>query len=490
MKVEVKKGQDSTCTLEVTIEAEQIDDAYGKHLKKAARSVAIPGFRKGKAPLKIAERHLNKDMIMQQVLEELAPPALQDAIEKENLSPLSEPSMDIDQFEKGKDMIIKATFEVKPEVELDEYTGFEIEQEKADITDEDVDKTLAMMRENAASLSVVEEERGLEVGDFSIVDFESSSEGEPLDGGSEKNYVMEVKEDMYIPGFVDNLKGMKKDEEKEFQVTFPENYEKEDLKGKKVDFKFKLIEIKKKSLPDLNDDFAKEVSKFETLDEFKQDIREQLIKKTDDQARAGVEEQINEKLIKKVDVPLPESLIAYEQDVLYNNLKRNFAAQGINFEDNMQKQNLDLSALKTSLRPQAESMGKLEMALEAISTKENIEVEDSEVDEKIKEIAGEIKQDFEKLKEMLQQEGRVAGLKYEMLKRKTIDFLIDNSRVSYVPPGSKEKKEDEEAAEGEGIKEEKEAAENVEQEAAGEAEKEEQEKEKAKDEPAAEEEKD
>jgi trigger factor len=440
MKVEVKKDQESRCTVEITIEAEKIEESYAKNLQIAARSIAIPGFRKGKAPIKIAERHMNKELLMRQIVEELAPPALQETVEKENLTPLTEPAMDIVQFERGKDFIFKTSFEIKPEAVIEDYAGLEITQEKPDVRDEDVEQTLKIMQENAAQLKDIEEDRGIEVGDFAVVDFESTSNGVPIEKGSAKNYLMEMKEDMFIPGFIDNLKGMKKGEEKKFTVTFPEDYTSE-LKGKKAEFTFKVHVLKKKILSELTDDFAKEVSTSATIKDLREDLKAKIQKKVDDQAQAAAEEKIADELVKKVDVNLPASLIAYEQDVVLNDLRRNFASQGIDLLEYFKSQGKDVGQFMASLRPQAERLGKLEMALEAISKKETIAVSDDEVEEKIKELAEELKSDVQKLRDTLKKEGRLASLKYSMLKQKTMTFLRDKAKITYVKP-EPEKKED------------------------------------------------
>lgn len=454
MKVDVKKGQDSTVTLEITIDSERLEESYNKRLNEAARGITIPGFRKGKAPVRLAEKHLNKQILMSQVMEDCAIPALQDALEKENLTPLNKPSMDVIQLERGKDMIFKTTFEIKPQVELEGYAELEITQEKPDVKDEDVEGTIRIMQQNAAQLEEIKEERGIEVGDSALVDFEGKIDGEPIPNGNAKDYVMEMKEDMFIPGFIDNLKGLRKGEEKRFTVTFPDDYGSEVLKGKTVDFYFKIHAIKHKVLAELNDDFAKEVSTSQTLDELRAELRKKLQKKVDEQAIAQVEEKVADILTEKVTEPLPASLISYETQVLLDDMRRNFAAQGVQLESYLAQQGRDPMQFVAALKPQAERMGKLEMAIESIIRKENIEISDEEVDDKIKEIADELKQDFNKLKETLKKDGRVPSLKYAMLKKKTMDFVVGKAKISYVPAGSTQKKEEPEIAEGEEVAEE------------------------------------
>lgn len=451
MKVDVKKGQDSTVTVEITVDSQTLEESYKKRLNEAARGITIPGFRKGKAPVKLAEKHLNKQILMSQVMEDCAIPALQDALEKENLTPLSKPSMDVIQLERGKDMIFKTTFEVKPQIELEGYTELEIIQEKSDVEDADVEGTIKIMQQNAAQLEEIREDRGIEVGDSALVDFEGTLNGESIPNGSAKDYIMEMKEDMFIPGFIDNLKGLRKGEEKRFTVTFPENYPSEILKGQVVDFYFRIHAIKHKILAELNDDFAKEVSTSQTMEELRAELRKKLQKKADEQAIAQVEEQIADILTGKVTEPIPSSLISYETQVLLDDMRRNFAAQGIQLESYLAQQGRDVMQFVSALKPQAERMAKLEMAIESIIRKENIEISDEEVDEKIREIAGELKQDFNKLKETLKKESRIPAMKYAMLKKKTMDFVVGKAKISYVPVGSTGKKEGSEAAEGEEV---------------------------------------
>jgi len=445
MKADVKKEENSRCTVEITIEADRIDVGYAKHLSEAARNVNIHGFRKGRAPIKLVEKHINTALIMQKVLEELAPQAMQEAMEKENIIPIDEPTMEIVQFEKGKDFIFKTTFEVKPEIDIDGYLDLEVTQEKPDVKESDIEGTLAMMRENTAQVKDIEEDRGLEVGDMALVDFDSSHEGAAIENGSSHNYMMELKEDMFIPGFIDNLKGLKKGDEKEFQATFPDDYASEQLKGKTVDFHFRIHSIKQKVLSPLNDDFAREVSKFQTLEELKSDLASKLQGRIDDQARAQVEDKIADMLVQKVTVDLPLSLVDYQQDMVMDDMRRNFAAQGMDLDKYLKSQPGQEAAFKERVKPQAERMAKLELALDAISKKEKIAISEEEVDTKIREIAGDLKQDYRKLKENVSREGRIAGLKYAMLKKKVMAFLAEKARITYVPPAEKS----EEAAEPE-----------------------------------------
>jgi trigger factor len=436
MKADVKREENSRCAVEVTIEADKIDIGYAKYLNEAARSVSIHGFRKGKAPIKLVEKHVNKALIMQQVMEDMAPRAMQEALEKENLLPINEPAMEIIQFEKGKDFIFKTTFEVKPEIDIDGYLEAEFTQEKPDLKEEDVDSTLAMMQENTAQVKDIEEDRGLEAGDIALVDFDSFHEGAPVENGSSRNYLMELKEDMFIPGFIDNLRGMKKGGEKKFQATFPPDYA-SDLKGKTIDFDFKILGIKKKALSPLNDEFAKEVSKFQTLEELKNDLRTKLQGRIDEDAKGHIEEKIGDLLVEKVTVDLPLSLIDYEQDMVMDDFRRNFAAQGINLDQYLKTQQKDADSFKEHLKPQAVRLAKIELALDAIGKKENISILEEEVDTKIREIAGELKQDYKKLKENVQKEGRIQGLRYAMLKKKVMSFLVEKAKVTYVAPAEK-----------------------------------------------------
>ncbi len=447
MKVDVKKGQDSTVTLEITIDSQTLEESYSKRLNEAARGIAIPGFRKGKAPLRLAEKHLNKQILMSQVMEDCALPSLQDALEKENLTPLNKPSMDVVQLERGKDFIFKTTFEIKPQIELEGYAELEITQEKPDVKDEDVEGTIRIMQQNAAQLEDIKEDRGIEVGDSALVDFDGTADGEPIPNGSAKDYVMEMKEDMFIPGFIDNLKGLKKGEEKNFTITFPDDYASEMLKGKTVDFHFKIHSIKQKVLAELNDDFAREVSTSKTMEDLRSDLRIKLQKKVDEQALAQVEEKVASILVGKVTEPLPSSLVMYETQVLLDDMRRNFAAQGIDFEAYLAQQGRDVMQFVSAMQPQAERMGKLEMAIEAIIRKENIDISDEEVDEKIKEIAGELKQDFNKLKDTLRKETRIASLKYAMLKKKAMDFVVGKAKINYVPMGSTQTEDEPKSAE-------------------------------------------
>lgn len=434
MNAQVTKGENFTCTMEITVESSEVKKTYNKLIKDAVRFVTVPGFRKGKAPAKLAEKQLNMDMVRNQLVEELIPGNLRKASEENDVRMISTPDIEIVQFDPDRDFIFKAVCEIKPDIEIENYKGLKIEQDRPEVTDEDVDKALAVMQESSASFEPVEEERPLELGDYALVDFECYLDGEKLDEGSASNYVLEAKEEGFIPGFVAEILGMGKDEEKEFEITFPEDYGYADLQGKTAQFKVKMHGLRKKVVPGLNDDFAREISNFDTLAELKTDLRERFVANVNEKTKIALEGKINDKLAEMVEGDIPVSLVNHEQQKMLDEMKRTFTSQGLDFYQYMKERQGELSTIMESRRPEAVKRAKAELALEYVAENENIKVSEKEVDDRIREISSEIGEDFYKIKANLQRDHKLATLSYYMRQAKAMEFLIENADVTYVLP--------------------------------------------------------
>ncbi|MCL5774569.1 MAG: trigger factor [Firmicutes bacterium] len=435
MKVSVSNISETRKAIEVEVERERVDEFYEKTLAKTAKSVQIPGFRKGKAPRGVVERYIDKDLLMQDALKELIPITYDESLKQEKIFPMSDPNLEEYKLDDGKPLVYRISFDVKPQIEIKDYKGIEIEQEKAEITDKDVDDMLESFRKASARLVNVTENRGLQIGDLAIVDFESSSEGKPIKNGTAKNFLMELDTEKFLPGFLENVKNMKREEVKEFDVDFPADYPGE-MAGKKVHFKFQVKEIKIKVLPEPNDDFAKEVSKFKTLEELRADLRKQLENRIKELTRGQLEAKILEKLLPQVTTAIPQSFVNYEINYLVNDILKQLHQRGMSIADYLKAKNQTEAQFLEELKPTAERLAKVELIIDAVSKNEMILVSDHEINKEIEEFSSGSKQDPAKVRSTMEKEGTLYNLGYHLLKHKVMDFLINNAKVAYVAPAA------------------------------------------------------
>lgn len=433
MKVTVTRSPDAQCTLQVEIEAAVFMESYEQHLRKASRNVVVPGFRKGKAPPRMAERHLSRAALIEETLKEIAPPAFQRALEEEMLIPLSEPTMELVQMEKDKDLIIKYGFEVRPQVEISDYLGMHIVQEKPVVKDEDVEKTLQRMQENAAKMVTEEEERALSHGDFATVDFQAFLDDRPLHQGSGENVFAIIDDANFLPGFVEQVAGLKKGDEKDFSVKVPEDHPSK-LAGKEVRIHFKLREIKKKVVPELNDEFAREVSSWSTLQELREQTKKRLEEAVDVEARTFVEAKIMENLLQKVDVSVSGNLLALEVNSLLQELERSLAASGMTVQAFLGARNISMEELRRELGPKAERMAKIKIALDAVARQEKIDLKPQDIEEEFARMASLTGMSAEEIKKQMEEQGALLPLKENLLRKKVVNFIVGNSTVEYCIP--------------------------------------------------------
>ncbi|MFA9263102.1 MAG: trigger factor, partial [Undibacterium sp.] len=307
MKVTVTESSASERQIEVVVEAKRVEGAFQKAFKKNLREFALPGFRKGKVPPSMAQRYITDSGLVRDVIQDIVPKAFEEATKEQDLKPISQPEWDLVQNERGKDLIFKASFQISPILKIQDYNGLEVSQEKEDINEEHVQETLDRMRENHAYFENLTEDRGILEGDFATVDYTSSQNGEEIENGSVKNYLMEMKNENYIVGFVENLVGLKPGEQKSFDLTFPADYNNEQLAGETVTFHFTVHDIKVKKLPELDDEFAASHSAQDTLEALTTSSRERLEEGTKKQADGQAVTQIVKTLLEQVaedDIPV------------------------------------------------------------------------------------------------------------------------------------------------------------------------------------------
>jgi trigger factor len=422
-KWEKLEGNEGVLTIEV--EEDKVSDALDQAFKKVVKQVNVPGFRKGKVPRFIFEQRFGVESLYQDALDIMLPEAYTSAIEETGIEPVDRPDVDVEQMEKGKALIFTAKVTVKPEVTLGEYKGLEVEEQDTEVTDEDVDQEIKSLQEKNAEL-VVKEEGTIEDGDTAVIDFEGFVDGEAFEGGKGENYSLDIGSKQFIPGFEEQLIGVASGEEKDVEVTFPEEYHAEDLAGKSAIFKAKVHEIKTKELPELDDEFAKDVDEeVGTLDELKAKIKERLTEQKQHDADHHKRDTLVEKATENAEIDLPGVMVDTELDRMMKEFEQRLQMQGINLDMYFQFSGQSEEDLKGQMKEDAEKRVRANLTLEAIAKAENLDVTDDEVNEEIEKMAEMYQQPVENLKQML---GSLEGVKEDLKVRKAIDILIDNSK--------------------------------------------------------------
>ena len=425
MNVKVENTENKNeVKLTFNIEAEKFEEAMKKVYTKTAKYFNIPGFRKGKAPMQLVERQYGSAIFYEDAFNELVPEIYDEAIKENKVEAVSRPNIDIIQMEKGKELIFTAMVETKPEVELGKYKGIEIKKIEYTTSDKDIEHELGHMAERNARLVTVED-RPVEKGDITTIDFEGSIDGVKFDGGKAENHELEIGSNTFIPGFEDQIIGMKLEEEKDIKVKFPDDYFSKDLAGKEAVFKVKLHEIKKKELPKMDDEFAKDVSEFDTLADLKNSIKEKLDTENSDRAKYETEEEAIKAVCDNTKLDIPNGMIEMEIDNMMRDMETRLSYQGLNLEQYLQMMSKTEEDVRSNFREQAEKSVKSRLVLEAIVKAEKIEVTPDEVTDKIKEMA---KQYGRKEEELLENVNLKEYISENLKTEKAIDFIVKNAK--------------------------------------------------------------
>ncbi len=426
MDVKVEKTENKNeVKLSFTVEAGKFEEAMNKVYTKTAKYFNIPGFRKGKAPMQLVERQYGSEIFYEDAFNELAPEVYDAAIKENNIEAVSRPDIDITQMEKGKDLIFTATVQTKPEVSLGKYKGIEIKKIEYNVSDEDVNHELGHMQERNSRLVSVED-RAVETGDTTVIDFEGFVDGVPFDGGKAEGHELEIGSNTFIPGFEDQIIGMKIDEEKDINVKFPDEYFSKDLAGKDAVFKVKLHEIKKKELPELDDEFAKDVSEFDTLEELKNSIKEKIETENKSKEKYETEEEAIKTVCENTQIDIPNGMIETEIDNMVKDIEGRLSYQGLKLEQYLQMIGKTETELRKEFEEQAERSVKSRLVLEAVVEAEKLEASEEELTEKIKEMA---KQYNKEEKELLENEQLKSYIAESMKTEKAIDFIVKNAKI-------------------------------------------------------------
>lgn len=426
MNSKVEKTENANeVKLEITIEAEKFDEAMKKVYFKSAKYFNIPGFRKGKAPMNIVEKYYGKEIFYEDAFNEVVPEEFEQALKDNNIEAVSRPDIDIKQIGKGQDLIFTAVVQTKPEAELGKYKGIEIKKIEYNVTDHDIEHELGHMQEKNSRLVSIDD-RPVENGDITVIDFEGSVDGVPFDGGKAEGHELEIGSGAFIPGFEDQIVGMKIDEEKDINVKFPEEYFSKDLAGKDAVFKVKLHEIKKKELPELDDEFAKDVSEFDTLKELKDSIKEKLETQNNERAKYETQDAVIKAVSENTKLDIPSGMIELEIDNMLKDIETRLSYQGLKLEQYFKMMGKTEEEVRKEYEPQAIEGIKSRLTLEAIIKKEKIEATDEEIDAKIKEMA----ENYGKKEEEIKDNENIRNyIKQGIESEKAIDFLVENAKI-------------------------------------------------------------
>lgn len=411
--------------LEFTVKAAIFDEAIKKVYAKSAKYFNIPGFRKGKAPMNIVEKYYGDEIFYEDAFNEVVPEVYEKELKENNIEAVSRPDIDVKQIGKGQDLIFTAVVQTKPEVKLGKYKGIELKKVEYNVSDADVDHELGHMQEKNARLVSVED-RAVENGDITVIDFEGFVDGKAFEGGKAENHELTIGSNTFIPGFEEQIIGMKIDEEKDINVKFPEEYFSEELKGKDAIFKIKLHEIKKKEMPALDDEFAKDVSEFDTLKELKASIKEKIEEENKNKAKYETEDAAVKAVCDNVEIDIPSGMIETETDNMVKEIEQRLSYQGMKLENYLQMIGKTNEEFRKEYEEQAKTSVKSRLVLEAIIKAENIEADSEKVNAKIKEMAEMYGQKEEQLKE---NEAFVKYLEESLKNERAVEFIVENAKI-------------------------------------------------------------
>ena len=426
MSIKIEKTENNNeLKLEFTIEAKKFDEGMKKVYAKSAKYFNIPGFRKGKAPMAIVEKQYGPEIFYEDTFNEVVPEEYERELKENNIEAVSRPEIEVKQMGKGQDLIFTAVVQTKPEVKLGKYKGIELKKIEYNVTDEDIEHELGHMADRNSRLVTVED-RPVENGDITVIDFEGFVDGVAFEGGKAENHDLEIGSNTFIPGFEDQIIGMKTGEEKDINVKFPEEYFSEELKGKDATFKVKLHEIKKKELPELNDDFAKDTSEFDTLEELKKSIKEKLEEENKNKAKYETEDAAIKAVSDATEVEIPSGMIETEIDNMVRDIETRLSYQGMKLDQYLEMMGKSMEDFRKEYEEQAKTSVKTRLTLEAIEKAEKIQPSDEEVDKKLKEMAAMY---GKKEDELALNEQFMNYIKDSLKGEAVIKFIVDNAKI-------------------------------------------------------------
>lgn len=427
MNVTVERVENEA-TLKITAPAAEVNAGYKKAVQKIADQSNIPGFRKGKAPRAIIEMHYGKEAVKQEAFEIVANKAYSEALDQEKLIPVSDPKVEESTFEEGKDMELTIKVTLKPEPELGEYKGLHVDKKEVEVTDEQVDAQIKDMMGRDAKMVVAEEGAVIEKGDFAIIDFAGTVDGEPFSGGEGKGYPLEVGSNSFIPGFEDQLVGLSKGDSTDVEVTFPEDYFVKDLAGKEAVFKVNIQDVKRKELPELNDEYVASKTDFKTVEELRANYKERMQKAAEANAKAEYEHELIDLAVANAKFSVPEIMIEDKISQMVEEMKMSLESRKMSLDMYMQYTGLDMAKIRENQRPVAEENVKTDLVLDAIAKAEDIQVDMADVDAEIAAISAQHGAAPEEVKKIIKGNGTMGLLLANILRRKAAHVVIDSAK--------------------------------------------------------------
>ena len=427
MNVTVERVENEA-TLKITAPAAEVNAGYKKAVQKIADQANIPGFRKGKAPRAIIEMHYGKEAVKQEAFEIVANKAYSEALDQEKLIPVSDPKVEESTFEEGKDMELTIKVTLKPEPELGEYKGLHVDKKEVEVTDEQVDAQIKDMMGRDAKMVVAEEGAVIEKGDFAIIDFAGTVDGEPFSGGEGKGYPLEVGSNSFIPGFEDQLVGLSKGDSTDVEVTFPEEYFVKDLAGKEAVFKVNIQDVKRKELPELNDEYVASKTDFKTVEELRANYKERMQKAAEANAKAEYEHELIDLAVANAKFSVPEIMIEDKISQMVEEMKMSLESRKMSLDMYMQYTGLDMAKIRENQRPVAEENVKTDLVLDAIAKAEDIQVDMADVDAEIAAISAQHGASPEEVKKIIKGNGTMGLLLANILRRKAAHVVIDSAK--------------------------------------------------------------
>ena len=424
MKVE-KTENTNELKLTFNIPAEVFDEGMKKVYSKTAKYFNIPGFRKGKAPMALVERTYGSEIFYEDTFNEIVPEIFDKEVKENNLEIVSKPDIDIKEIGKGKELVFTAIVQVKPEVKLGKYKGVSLDKIEYKVTDEDIQKELEQMADRNSRLVSIENEPVAEK-DIAVIDFEGFVDGVPFEGGKAEMHELEIGSKTFIPGFEDQVIGMKVDEERDIQVKFPDEYFSKELAGKDATFRVKLHEIKRKELPELDDEFAKDVSEFDTIEELKNSIKEKLEEENTNKAKYETEDKAIQAVCDATELDIPSGMIETEIDNMMKDIETRLSYQGLNMKSYLQMIGKTEEDMRKEYEEQAKKQVKSRVVLEAIVEAEKLEASEEEIEEKVKEMATNYGREAD---ELMKNEQLINYIKDSMKAEKAVKFVVDNAKI-------------------------------------------------------------
>lgn len=437
MSYTVENLEKSMAKITITVDADAFEEAMVKSYNKNKKNISIQGFRKGKAPRKMVEKLYGPEVFYEDAANFAIPDAYEETAKESGLEIVSRPEIDVVEIEKGKDFIFTATVAVKPEVTLGDYKGIEVEKKTVKVMAADVNAEIDKVREQNSRMITVEN-RGIKKDDTAVIDFEGFVDGEPFQGGKGEDYSLVIGSHSFIDTFEDQLVGKKAGEEVDVNVTFPEEYHEASLKGKPALFKVTVKEIKKKELPKLDDEFASEVSEFETLKEYKASVKKNLTERRKEEAKREKENEVVEKVVENITVELPEPMVDEQTQQMIQEFAGRLSSQGLSFDQYMQMTGMTVDALMGQMKPEAEKRIRTRLALEAIVDAEKIKATAKDIDKEIENMANMYQMEVDKIKEMIG-DAEKEQIGKDLAVQKAVDFVVKNAVE--VEPAEEDKEE-------------------------------------------------